>query len=84
METKLLFFRWADDDELKRKIVSDAELIRFVDEMDFTGVEIVQILDITDPNNIYSIYYVGWQPNCLIEFADSKGNVVLSGYGTDH
>lgn len=84
MKTKLVFFKWSDDDELHREIMSDAKLIRLVDEMDFTDIQIVHIMDITDPTNIFEIHYVGWQPNCVIEFADSKGNIVLSGIGTDH
>ena len=84
MVTKLLFFKWTDDDDIKREIISDAKLIRYVDEMDFTNMIILAIYDITEPVNIYPIHYVGWQRGCLIEFADDKGNIVLSGYGTDH
>lgn len=84
MKTKLVYFQWFDDDNVDVQLITDAELIRLIDQMDFTGIHVVKIFDVTDFNNIFEISYVGWQPNCLIEFADSKGNVVLSGYGIDH
>ena len=82
--TKLVFFQYWDDNEISRQLMSDNELIRCIDASNYTGIHIIKIFDVSEPTNIYEIHYVGWQPNCLIQFADSKGNVVLSGYGTDH
>ncbi len=79
-----LVFLEMNDSEIVRKLAAGSELIRLVDERDFQGYEIVKILDITKPNNIFEIKYAGWQPGCLIEFKDPDGNTVLSGYGTDH
>ncbi len=84
MQTKLVFYTIDHDEEIQRKLMTDEELIKFVDESDFTNVSGIQIFDITNPQNIFEISYVGWQPNCLIEFVDNRNEVVLRGYGTDH
>ena len=68
---------------------------RFNSIMD--GNELIHYIDMSDCHNeqwrIYSIdefgvvapiHYVGWQPDCLIEFANDNGEIVLSGYGIDH
>ena len=73
--------------------ISDGE--RFNSIMD--GNELIHYISMSDCHNdqwcIYSIdefgeiapiYYVGWQPDCLIEFANDNGEIVLSGYGIDH
>ena len=84
MKTKLVYFQWNDEDKVKTSLMTDVELISFVNDMDFSGVHLVKVFDVTDYNNIFEISYVGWQPKCLIEFADSKGNIVLRGWGIDH
>jgi hypothetical protein len=83
MEDKLVFFRW-EDGEMIRSIVSESALIQMVNEADITGLELVKVLDIADPEAIRELHYVGWQPRCLIEFKDNDGNVVIRGYGEDH
>lgn len=61
MDRKLVFYK-NDNNELIRCLISDAELITLVDESDFTNIEIVKILDVTDPENIREIRYAGWKP----------------------
>ena len=65
------------------KVVSENELIHYIDMQDYCPEE-YQIYEVTNMGQISQIWYVGWQPNCLIQFSDSVGNIVLEGYGTDH
>ncbi len=82
MRTYLVYY--TVDDERVIKLMNEYELIKLVDESDFTGVYLEQIYDVGDPKNLKPIHYTGWQPGCLIQFTDDNGNVVVSGYGTNH
>lgn len=64
-------------------LMTPTELIRYIDEQDFYS-ESYDIYEVTEFGKVVHINYIGWQPNCLIEFATDDGTVVLSGYGTDH
>ena len=59
------------------------ELIRYIDMQDYC-TERYRIYEITQYCAPMEIFYRGWQPGCLIEFCDGKGQIILSGYGTDH
>jgi hypothetical protein len=59
------------------------ELISYIDEQDFIH-ERYKIYEITEFGTLEEIFYRGWQPNCRIEFVDKKGQIILSGRGTDH
>ena len=74
--------RWADDEE-EATLMNEAELIHYIDMQDYCTEE-HKIYDVTDFGKIVPIHYVGWQPKCLIEFATDDGEIVLTGYGTDH
>lgn len=65
------------------KVVSENELIHYIDMQDYCTEE-YQIYEVTNMGQISQIWYVGWQPDCLIQFANSVGDIVLEGYGTDH
>ena len=71
------------DGNLSLSVMTDEELIRYIDEGDLHQ-EMYQIYNGTTFGEMKKVSYVGWQPNCLIELVDEAGNVVLSGYGTDH
>lgn len=72
-----------DDDSRDNTIMTSSELIHYIDMQDICS-ENYKIYEITEFGMLVEIFYRGWQPGCLIEFADSKGQIVLSGYGTDH
>lgn len=73
----------AIDGEISLSIMSEEELIRYIDKADLHQ-ETYQIYNGTTFGEMKKVSYVGWQPDCLIELVDEAGNVVLSGYGTDH
>ncbi len=73
----------AIDGEISLSIMSEEELIRYIDEDDLHQ-ETYQIYNGTTFGEMKKVSYVGWQPDCLIELVDEAGNVVLSGYGTNH
>jgi hypothetical protein len=67
------------------KVVSGSELIYFIDMMDCDpDIEDYMIYELCEDGKMQKIYYRGWQPGCLIEFVNDKGEVILDGYGTDH
>lgn len=75
-----------DEGEVTNSIMSENQLINFIDMLDCTDISL-------DDCNIYLIsefgdprlcFYKGWQPGNLIEIEDWECNLVLSGYGTDH
>lgn len=72
------------DDEMHSQIMTAHELISYIDMDDCHG-EMYEIFDCTSMfGEIKKLHYKGWQPNCLIEIVDDRGEVVLRGYGTDH
>ena len=71
------------DDELYSTIMTEIELIKYIDMDDCHG-ESYEIYDISTFGEVNRLHYVGWQPMCLIEVANENGEVVFSGYGTDH
>ena len=71
------------DDTYFSSIMNCDELIAYIDMSDCYN-EDWKIYEITEFGKVIPIHYVGWQPNCLIEFANDDNEVVLSGYGTDH
>ena len=85
MERQFLVQRillWAEN-ERENTLMSAGELIHYIDMQDYCE-EDYHIYEITEFGTIIPIYYFGWQPDCLIEFVDDNGTVVLSGYGVDH
>lgn len=72
------------DGESSAKLMTERELIDFVN-MDDCYPEIeYEVYDVSVFGKINQLHYVGWQKGCLIELADDEGNVVVSGYGEDH
>lgn len=71
------------DNELSLTVMSEEELIRYIDEDDLHQ-ETYQIYDGSAFGEMKKLSYAGWQPNCVIELVDETGKVVLRGYGTDH
>lgn len=65
-------------------IMTTDELISYIDAQDFMHEEHYKIYEITEFGTLEEIFYRGWQPNCLIELVDKKGQVIFSGRGTDH
>ncbi len=80
----LIFYKIDGSESLNKKVVTANELTRLIDESDFNPVDVVKILVIDDPENIFEVRYAGWQPGCVIDFVDDNGDVVYRGYGTDH
>lgn len=81
-ERKFLVQRIGEDYE-DVSLMTEGELIHYIDMQDYIS-ETFEIYEVTDFGKVVPIYYVGWQPMCLIEFATADGTVVLTGYGTDH
>ena len=73
----------SDDEYRSSSIMTASELIHYIDMQDIC-YEKYDIFEITEFGKFVHLHYVGWQPDCLIEFANDNGEVVLSGYGTDH
>ena len=72
------------DGEIWLSIMTPMELINYINMDDCHG-EQYEIFDVLSTfGEVKKLHYVGWQPRCLIEVADENGNIVLSGYGTDH
>ena len=71
------------DDERFNSIMTADELVHYIDMSDCFDERYV-IYEITEMGKVEQIYYAGWQPGYVIEFVDAEGNVVLSGFGTDH
>ena len=71
------------DDESCAALMTKAALISYIDMDDCHG-EDYRIFDVSEFGKVKELKYVGWQPHCLIELEDADGNVVVSGYGTDH
>ncbi|MDE7202433.1 MAG: hypothetical protein K2O91_11165 [Lachnospiraceae bacterium] len=71
------------NNEVYAKVYTETQLINFLDMSDCYDEE-YRIYDISVFGEIREVLYKGWQPNRLIEIVDSNGNIVASGYGTDH
>lgn len=65
------------------ELMTEAELIKFIDFQDIYG-EVYWIYEVTEVGYVTPLYYVGWQPNCLIQLRNEQNEIVVSGYGTDH
>ena len=72
-----------EEERYATRLMTESKLIHYID-MDDIHNEKYSIYDVSDFGNVVPIYYVGWQPDCLIQFANEKGEIVLTGYGTDH
>lgn len=72
-----------DSEYRESTIMTADELIHYIDMQDIVS-EDYKIYEVTEFGVITPIHYVGWQPDCLIEFANEAGEIVLSGYGVDH
>lgn len=81
-ERKFLVQRIGEDYE-DVSLMTASELIGYIDMQDICS-ETFEIYEVTNFGYVTPIHYVGWQPMCLIEFANENGEIVLSGYGTDH
>ena len=81
-ERKFLVQRIGEDYE-DASLMTASELISYIDMQDIV-TETFEIYEVTNFGYVTPIHYVGWQPMCLIEFANEDGEIVLSGYGTDH
>jgi len=81
-ERKFLVQRIGEDYE-DASLMTASELINYIDMQDIV-TETFEIYEVTNFGYVTPIHYVGWQPMCLIEFANENGEIVLSGYGTDH
>lgn len=77
---------WEDETIADIKIMSEAELVEWFDMSDCYPSLDYEIYGIDGrvKEVPFKITYAGWQPNCLIKFVNEQGNVVASGYGTDH
>lgn len=83
MNRQFLVQRIYDDDERGNTIMTPDELVHYIDMQDICEEEF-KIFEITNFGETKEIFYAGRQPGCVIEFVDKFGNIVLSGYGTDH
>lgn len=64
-------------------IYSEIQPIRYIDMSDCYEGE-YKIYDVTEFGQVQKVFYSGWLPNRFIKITDSNGNIVVSGYGTDH
>lgn len=64
-------------------IYTENELISFINMSDCSDEE-YRIYDISVFGNVREVHFMGWKYGGLIEIADSNGNIIVSGYGTDH
>jgi hypothetical protein len=71
------------NDQVCQGIYSEMQLIRYLDMSDCYDGE-YKIYDVTDFGQVKEVFYNGWLPGRLIKITDIDGNVVVSGYGTDH
>ena len=73
-----------EDGEVLNTLMSEGEIIKVANEMDFNGCADICVYVISKFGTLEKLAYKGWQPNCLIQFVDTNGNVVIEGYGEDH
>lgn len=81
-ERKFLVQRIGEDYE-DVSLMTASELINYIDMQDCYS-ETFEIYEVTNFGYVTPIRYVGWRPNCEISFATEDGEIVLTGYGTDH
>lgn len=76
------FLPTGEDARINTIMTSD-ELIDYIDRQDFFH-EHYKIYEITEFGTLEEIFYRGWQPNCIIQFVDKKGQILFTGRGLDH
>lgn len=81
-ERKFLVQRIGEDYE-DVSLMTVSELINYIDMQDIV-TETFEIYEVTEFGYVTPIRYVGWRPNCEISFENADGEIVLTGYGTDH
>lgn len=81
-ERKFLVQRIGEDYE-DVSLMTASELINYIDMQDIV-TETFEIYEVTEFGYVTPIRYVGWRPNCEISFENADGEIVLTGYGTDH
>lgn len=81
-ERKFLVQRIGEDYE-DVSLMTANELINYIDMQDIYS-ETFEIYEVTNFGYVTPIRYIGWRPNCEISFANEEGEIVLTGYGTDH
>ncbi len=81
-ERKFLVQRIGEDYE-DVSLMTANELINYIDMQDIV-TETFEIYEVTEFCHVTPIHYVGWRPHCEISFANEDGEIVLTGYGTDH
>lgn len=81
-ERKFLVQRIGEDYE-DVSLMTAGELINYIDMQDIV-TETFEIYEVTEFGYVTPIRYVGWRPNCEISFENADGEIVLTGYGTDH
>lgn len=73
------------DDSLGVKLMNEYEIIKTTNEMDFNGISRMRVWEVhKELGKVRELHSLGWQPNCLIQYADEDGTIVISGYGEDH
>jgi hypothetical protein len=72
-----------DGDDRFSSLMTLSELVHYIDMQDIC-TESYDIWEVTEFGKLTHLHYVGWQPDCLIEFATDDGTVVHGGYGVDH
>jgi len=77
---------WENEKTADIKIMSERELVKWFDMSDcYPSFDYeIYAVDTHAKKAPFKITYVGWQPNCFIEFVDEYGDVAAAGYGTDH
>ena len=83
MEEKSFLVQRTDGIDYWSSLMTESELIGYINMSDCHD-ETWKIYDVSVYGKVEPIFYAGWQPDCLIEFINSRGQVVVSGYGTDH
>ncbi len=69
--------------ELCQSVFSEIQLISYLDMSDCYDTD-YKIFDVSVFGQVREVFCSGWIPGCLIEITDGDGNIVTSGYGTDH
>ena len=71
------------NDQVCQGIYSEMQLISYLDMSDCYDGE-YKIYDVTDLDRLRNCSTMDGLPGRLIKITDIDGNVVVSGYGTDH
>ena len=83
MEEKRFLVQRTDGIDYWSSLMTESELIGYINMSDCHD-EDWHIYDVSVYGEIEPLYYAGWQPDCLIEILNTKDEVVIRGYGTDH